>query len=329
MTNGKNRVILQAKLTEEMIHIIHQRMADMEWDRMSLKDGKIGAFIFYSLYSEIYDSEADREKAQTIFLEIIEDFNHNYGRLDRIFLKGAMSFVWAVGFLKKKDMIEDSPALDSILRRYLDCRNYINTIPSVPFPDKCFYGEGVCYMSLFREEDTLERYALQEYLLSMIDNCGRMLTASVDPIYDPEDMELSFLHSVLYFLKETNRHNIYPTKADRLISLIREKYNNHKGQSIDSGILGYLLGYGFEYGRSSANSIMEPEKICKELSEVSLYSMIYSDHGILDAYIENIGEAALGSVRDYIATSVSASLSVMGVGCGLLFNRLPGAGGSR
>ena len=302
--------------------IAYAGLPDMQAGSLGIADGKAGALIFLSLRSELHDDGEDREKAQGLFTEIMQTLTDPGRSPDRAFLTGDPGAVRAVTFLSELGLIEQSRDLDRLLRLSLDRRNFINSIPSIPIPDPDVYGEAIAYMSLFREEEeTLERYSLQEQLISLTDNCLRLLEDPVAPLYHPGDMRTSFRHSILRFATGIRDKGIFPYKARRIISSIRdhvaETGDSMSNPDIHSAILLSLLG-----DRSAVAECLRRQKgnaLVEDLAQLSLFSMAYSLPGLLAEGLEGTDPQTLtGCCKDAIETNTDPS-QIMTLASGLMY----------
>lgn len=84
-------------------------------------------------------------------------------------------------------------------------RNFAS--PIVVISDELF-SVGIFLQMKFLPNDSLESYYIQEKLINLVDECERLLTQSVNHIYNPNDISLSMLHSIQFFLQECIRKKI-------------------------------------------------------------------------------------------------------------------------
>ncbi|MCM1141601.1 MAG: hypothetical protein NC453_23765, partial [Muribaculum sp.] len=163
---------------------------------ISLIGGKTGMLLLSSLYSSCFTDEHVRELSGEIFNSALREVKF----YNRSFLTGNLGFVWAVNYLKRKDIVDSSPTLEKTLREILNLKP-LNNIAPVYIPDPgTFYDEAITVLSFLNEEDTLQRYSFQERLIGIMDDCERLLTYTVPGIYNHSDMKCSFLHSLVYFV---------------------------------------------------------------------------------------------------------------------------------
>ena len=293
-------------------------------DSTGIADGKGARLIFLSLRSELYNDESDREKAQDLFMEIIDILADNNHQPDRLFLTGDTGAVRAITLLTEIGLIERDVNIDRILRTHLNKRYFINSIPSVPMPDPDIYGEALAYLSLFKkDEESPERYALQEYLISMTDNCLRLLTDPVFPIYSPDEMRTSLRHSILHFASGIRDNGIFPYKAERIISIIKDYAGNISNETgyldIHQAILLHLIGNHDAIARHIRHA--SERTIISDLAQLALFSMIYSRPDLLaDGLVATDREILGRGLREATASSKTGMLT--SIASGIMYGKI-------
>lgn len=309
-------------LIEYLIEQTYLQLQSFNRNSIGIADGKAAALIFLSLRSELYDDENDREMAQELFTEIMQTLIDQRRSPDRAFLTGDPGAVRAVTFLMEIGLIEESADIARLLRHNLDRRNFINTIPSIPMPDPDVYGEALAYLSLFREEDeTLDRYSLQEYLISHTDNCLRLLENPVPPIYHPKDMYPSFRHSILRFAMGIREKGIFPYKAQRIISSIRNHVDeieiSTSKPDIHTAILRSILGD--RYAIAECLRGKKENALLEDLSQLALFSKVYSLPHLIAAGMEAADTNALRNcIRDASGDNTNF-YKIMTIASGLMY----------
>lgn len=276
-------------------HVAYSHLPEIPTDSIGISGRKSAALIFLSLRSELYGDGDDRVRAQSLFTEIMETLADHSRTPDRMFMTGDPGAVRSVTLLTELGLIEPDPEISRILRNALERRNFINTIPSIPMPDPDIYGEALAFLSLFRDNDeTLERYSLQEYLISLTDNCLRLLTEAVPPLYDPTDMKPSFRHSILRFALGIREKGIFPSKAQRIVSVIRDNVRRKEGRGdtdIHDAILRHMLG-DREALRKYIGRLSPSDRL-SDLSQLALFSMAYARPDLLADGLQGVGDAAI------------------------------------
>lgn len=309
--------------SKEIVEVVHDYLYCIQSQSLGITDGKAAALIFLSLRSELYDDERDREVAQELFVEIMRTLSEMGRSPDRIFLTGDTGAVRAITFLMDLGIIERSPEIDLILRKNLDRKTSVNSIPSIPVPDPDIYGEAIAYLSLLREgEHTPQRYSLQEYLISLTDQCLRLLTEPVPPLYRPEDMRPSFMHSILRFADGILGKGIYPFKARRIISLIRSRRQAPsdftEDRDIHTAILDFLAGDRDAVSRHLRQA--DTASLPGDLSILSRFSIVYSRPELLSAGLAEVGEVI---IKDMIGdTSPESASRTFNLASGLMYLEL-------
>lgn len=307
-------------LTTDLIERAYPLSPCLMTDSIGIADGKAAALIFLSLRSELCGDEADREKAQSLFTEIMETLADGSRTPDRTFMTGDPGAVRSVTFLTELGLIETDHTIDRILRNALERRNFINTIPSIPMPDPDIYGEAISFLSLFPEDDeSLWRYSLQEYLISLTDNCLRLLTEAVPPLYDPTDMKTSFRHSILCFALGIMEKGIFPSKAKRIVSAIKD-YAPNNLSSIHSAITHSLLGESDAVGEHMRK--VAPENAPADLSQLALFSMAYACPQLLAEGVAAAGKKTLEKIIDSGYMAATTPMSAVTIASGLMYLKL-------
>ena len=311
-------------LTTDLIERAYPLSPCLMTDSIGIADGKAAALIFLSLRSELCGDEADREKAQLLFTEIMETLADGSRTPDITFMTGDPGAVRGVTFLTELGLIETDHTIDRILRNALERRNFINTIPAIPMPDPDIYGEAIAFLSLFREDDeSLWRYSLQEYLISLTDNCLRLLTEAVPTLYDPADMKPSFRHSILRFALGIMEKGIFPSKAERIVSAIKDYVHHDHGSQeacIHSAITRSLLG-----DRDAVGEYMRkvaPEAALADLSQLALFSMAYACPRLLAEGVAAAGEKTLAKIIDSGYVTATTPMSAVTTASGLMYLKL-------
>lgn len=305
-------------LYQELLSLISTKLSAEKCRSISLVNGKIGLLLFFALFSENQNDDISREKANDLFSELIQTVVREIRTLDRKFFNGALSIIWACRLLMKLDIIENSDELSSILEKYFSNKYYLNIAPSILLPDDFFYGEAITALSLFEDEETLKRYSLQEHLIAMVDYCERLLTTPVPGLFSPDEIEPSFLHSMMFFLTRIEALGFYPTKVRHLYEIIHNRMQSDTHPTdLHSSLLYYII-YG-TYPDISTLLSSDIPNLCHTLSFVGLYSVIYENPSMLFDILKDLSDTTTCALIKYVESDTKDSNCLIGFAIGLMY----------
>ena len=79
-------------------------------------------------------------------------------------------------------------------------RNHYHSPISLTVEDGLF-SAGIYTLMQLPDNDSYERYSVEERIISMIDECERQLNQSIKGFFCPEKLGLAALNSYMYFLR--------------------------------------------------------------------------------------------------------------------------------
>ena len=194
-------------MKRELVDDIYKRLLNEDWKGLPpyLKGGQMGMCMFMALYSEYRNCGKARSLSARILPEVIKFIQYMPNRL----LDGKTGIAWGMKYLSNNAILEEDDTIRNIHSTIQnECLNYCFATP-IYLPEKEYlFSIGIYWAQLFKQEDSLERYIIEERLLALVDECDRQLHCTIKGIYSPKDMPLSVLHSILYFLKKINKEGL-------------------------------------------------------------------------------------------------------------------------
>lgn len=273
---------------EQLIRHIYRRLAKEEWAFLpsELKGGKIGLVVFLALYSDSFSNNSSRKLSTMILYNLLQDISSfPYG-----LVSGKMGIAWSLYLLYQRGILEQDEPLHDLFK---SIRNeYIYHQHSKPV--QLIAGEnlfsGGIYMLQQRSSSTdssLERYSADEGLIGLVDECERQLTQSIKYIYRPEDMPLSRLHSILFFLKQIGEKKIYPYKANALLCHVKERFSQMKEKPLCDE---YIYHFLMQDDKAIVPTNMEDMALFFFMGELGFYSLLYDNQGIFRSAWQQVEE---------------------------------------
>lgn len=309
-----NTTDISADLTSE----VHSCIINEQFTKkLSLKNGKIGLLLYHSLHSELYADAEEREYCQDLINEIANLIVKS-DKINRDFFEGPLSFPYVVRILSNMSIMDYNQEMKSFFDNNLMSNVTLNTVPSIIIGDRCCIGEAMFLMSLFDDiEDSLRRYSLQESLITLIDHCGRLFYEDVSPLYWRDEMSCQYLHSIYFFLQWAQRHNIYPTKVDKLLKFIdnMSEKSNEENNVIHQQILRKLQGNEVDLLGDVNISVDGRLNI---FALLGIYSFLY-DINILKDFIHVVYKSSPSDILIDLKRCYNISDQILGIGIGLLY----------
>lgn len=176
---------------------------------------RILKMMFAAAYSEIYKKEEWRDYAYDEFNRLASagDFlSRTFNCGGRLFL--CFAFKWMVNH----HMIKETERLGLLINR-LFYRNDIiwDCSPDMlSLIDNNIDGEGIVMMTLLSDEDSLERYALQEKIIAHLNELKRILSDE-SKFVKSKDLLPLYLCSILHFVLECEKKRIFPYRTSFLL----------------------------------------------------------------------------------------------------------------
>lgn len=272
-------------MKREWVDDVYKRLLDEDWECLPpyLRGGQMGVGMFMALYSEYKNSRKARNLAAKMLREVAKSIRS----LSNHLLDGRIGIAWGMKYLSDKRILEEDDALRDIHKKVLnECLSYCSMTPIYLPKNEHLFSVGLYIAQLFRPEDSLERYILEERLLELIDECDRQLHTTIKGIYSPKNMSLSMLHSILCFLKKMDRERIYPYQTQKLIECAENVYDiiKHKGL-LDDYVCRELMG--------KMNTLQKGRTIdfyMKFIGSLGYYSLLYNCPEIFNTALKKRNE---------------------------------------
>ena len=192
-----------------------------------------------------------------------------------------------IKFLFNNDILEEDDTIRNIHSNIQnECLNYCFVTP-IYLPEKEYlFSIGIYWAQLFKQEDSLERYIIEERLLALVDECNRQLHCTIKGIYSPKDMSLSMLHSILYFLKKMNKEHIDSYQTQKLIESVENIYNQIKSKELLDDYIYHVL--------IKKTNALPPNYTAnfylKFLGNLGFYSLLYNYPDIFSTALKQLNE---------------------------------------
>lgn len=256
---------------ERILNQIYLQLSNLPLEKLPYcLQGKTGIMLFLALYSEWKDHLHARSLAKKLLISIIKNTSH----LQPLFFNGSWGVLWALQYLKKQGILENDQTISQFIQQ-LRNMNYAAQIamPIKLMPKDVLFSEGICTLYQWKDDNSLERYIVEEHLINLIDDCKRLLSLDYPNIYYPNYMPISLLHSITWYLQKMVTLKLYPYHAEQLLKEITStssKYLNN--DNVDSYILGNLLS-------DSRNGLTHETKLnnCIDtIGKAGFYSILYN-----------------------------------------------------
>lgn len=273
-------------MKRELVDDIYKRLLNEDWKGLPpyLKGGQMGMCMFMALYSEYRNCGKARSLSARILPEVIKFIQYMPNRL----LDGKTGIAWGMKYLSNNAILEEDDTIRNIHSTIQnECLNYCFATP-IYLPEKEYlFSIGIYWAQLFKQEDSLERYIIEERLLALVDECDRQLHCTIKGIYSPKDMPLSVLHSILYFLKKINKEHIDSYQTQKLIESAENVYSKIKSKELlDDYIYHVFIKRTNNLPKNhTANFYLE------FLGNLGFYSLLYSYPDIFSAALKRFKRA--------------------------------------
>lgn len=286
-----------------------------------LRKGKVGAFLYLSLFSECYGLEDVRELSQSMLFDLVR----NHHQIGLGLLDGCYGFVFAIRKLQALGIVDKDYELESIIG--IIENNYYGKYASVPFKfdlDDDMFSDGIIHLMRLNDKSTYGYYKAVETNLLLLKSARRILDATYhDNAIMQRGISWRLLHSLLYYIKSTDEAAIFPVMTDHLLKLAQrtffDKIRNLKGTpliDIDRYICGRYLGV-------NENIVSTKEELLSDLNLCGLFSYIYADKALCESYIDNYVTIDASNM-DILKDSVSSTTEgITGIGLGILQTHFP------
>lgn len=281
-----------------------------------LRGGKIGVFLFHALYSEVKRSAKARNMASSI---LTHSLKKEINSLSCSILKGRLGLSWGIQHLANKDIIE----LDEEVERFRasgihDCMSLRLIAPIQITKEDQVFSSGIYMSRLKVPKNTLEQYTHNERMIILLDECERLLLHTIPNIYDPLDMSLTMLHSILFFLLQADKSGIYPFLTKKLLEYIPEIYKEiaYKGSCSDNYICLFFMNKSTESFQETGSH----PSVVEFIADLGFYSLLYDTPQIFNSAFHLLCKNPVFTeqVKKQIQNNTLDTKTLCGLGYGLL-----------
>lgn len=302
---------------EQLIKHIYRRLAKKEWRFLpsKLKGGKMGLAVFFALYSDSFSNNSSRKLSAKILYNLLQDISLlPYG-----LVSGKMGIAWSLYLLYQRGILEKDEPLDDLfksIRREYIYRQHSKPVQLIAGDD--LFSEGIYMLRQRNTDSLLERYSVDEGLIGLVDECERQLTQSIKYIYRPEDMSLSRLHSILFFLTQISEKKIYPYKANALLCHVKERFVQMKEKPLCDE---YIYHFLMQDDKAIVPINLEDRNLFLLIGELGFYSLLYDNQGIFWSAWQQVEEkypGFKGKAESIIKAKSTPVAALCGWGYGLL-----------
>lgn len=213
-------------MTRTFLYDIYRRMArtDLATLPIGLRRGKMGWCLFLTLYSELNGNSRARNLSSVLMSEALKDLRNIPAGIE----DGTGGIIWILEYLKVNDLIETDDSLKRIYNMVM--RDHIIKSASRPTHDleDNFFTNGLYSLFSYKPAETATHYMNVENLIYLTDECERIMKTPLKGLYDPKQMPVSMLTSMVYFIKKIKEWNLYPFQTERLLRLVPELFDEIK-----------------------------------------------------------------------------------------------------
>lgn len=280
-----------------------------------LQDGRTGLLMFHALHSEAEGHAKSRKRAAIL----LGDVTTLSATLPARLKDGAWGVLWALQRLCRLGILEKDDAIQRMLHQLtFNCRSSHMAVPVRYIPEDGLFSEGICTITQFADEETVERYSTAERLIGLVDDCERLLNLTVPGIYCPGDMSLSLLHSIVWYLQEMVRLKLYPYRAEQLLAQAAELYPQlQDADCSDRYILTSLMtGTATEFPKGT-----DCDTLCHSLGKVGFYCLLYNCPKLFSQYwlyLRSEHPSFFVQLREIIKKDTLPLHTLLGMGYGIL-----------
>lgn len=272
---------------KRLLDCISYRLSKENWGlyQSRLKGGKMGLCLFLALYSEL----TQNSKVRSVAVSVLNEACRSVRSLPCSLLYGNMGIIWGIKYLSRKGILEENGEIFNlytyVMNEYMRC---FSSMPVQIVKDDRLFSGGIFMFQQWNEEDSLERYSLDEKLIGMVDECERQLKLTIKNIHEPNKMSLSMIHSILFFLLKMDEVDIYPYKTKHLIEYVPKVYCALDKNSFSDDYIYHVL-MDDDVKKMDFNGL-DNDALFRFVGEVGFYSLLYN--------IPNIFNLALNQVME-------------------------------
>ena len=208
-------------------------------DNPGLLNGKMGIAIFFYNYSRYSENKIYEDYAGELVDEIYEEINTS---TPVNFENGLTGIGWGIEYLVKNGFVQadTNEALEEI-----DCaiyRHRINSPVLINTGDDLF-GYGFYHIARILgheiDDNDLNTLIKKYHLIFLADECERLLEQKSYSRFNIESLIINSFNSILWFLLEIQKLNIFPVKVERIFKTVPEyiekeilKTHDNAGQAL-------------------------------------------------------------------------------------------------
>lgn len=213
-------------MKDELLDHIYSRLLLVDWRKLiqSLRNGKMGIALFLALYSEARQNQKARNLSTLLLANTLQETH----LLPCSLLDGKLGIFWGLRYLANKKIVALSKEVKmSYAMGIAECMTLRSTTPIQVIKEDQLFSTGIYMLQHSIQKKDLPLYEQNERLIILLDECERLLKQNIKYIYNPQTMQLSTLHSVLYFLLKIDKLHIYPFLTKELIAYIPKLYKSN------------------------------------------------------------------------------------------------------
>ena len=309
-------------MTTKILKLIYKKLRNTEWEKLpfGLRGGKIGCMLFVALYSECMKNARARNLSTRMLQDIISDKTVQHYTL----ISGKLGAAWALYVLNRKGILEKDEALNAILTSFrMKYAIYYSTAPYQILEDDNLFSSGIYTLAQHPDNDTLERYQVEERLISLVDECERQLSQEFITHFLQSNWTPSMLHSYIFFLQTCIKKKIFTYKANFLLAQVEDLYKKQKEIPLcDELICSFFL---------QAETMHLPrnksvEELFTLMGECGFYTLLYEKPQLFHTVLAQACEQHplfLEAIYKIIAQKDCSLTTLCGWGYGLLLSNKP------
>jgi len=304
-------------MRQNILNDIYRSMAESNFAILSygLRAGKMGWSLFLALYSERNGNSRARRLASELMTEALTHVRNMPAGLT----EGTGGIIWALEYLKARSMIEIDDNLKKVYNYVMTDHMVRSSTGATHDLEDGFLTSALYSLFSYKPAETATHYMNVENLIYLTDECERIMTESVKGLYDPAQLPMSMLTSMLFFLKKVDAWRVYPFLTKRLLRLIPEL---HKEITVPHSLADdYVYHVLMNDETCTLNINHDIAKAANELGTLGFYSLIYDCPDIFcSAYSQWLltDKSNERRLRKHIKDGLSEAGALCGLGFGLL-----------
>lgn len=297
------------------VNLIMDRLSTIQDENLPLGliDGLTGKMLLQTmLYLHTGDLQS-LTSSQKMLNFLLRKFESSFFTSDRSFSRGILGFAWAVGNMDNWGILQDSTELRRRLSRLMSFKSPLDDHPLRMDLQDIVYGEGLSESIIWRREETLFRYQLQESLISRIDDVSHFLEERISNHYSWATPSLSYIYSIFFFLRYMRELGIYPSKVEHLLEEYKKQPVDLSEYSVADRILYSIQTSGVD----ESLRLFEDEEgnLVDTVSGLGFYSLIFNNPRI---FTVQICEAYFADCFSELGNGNVTTEQLLGQGIGIM-----------